>query len=97
MVLSASCTKTDSLLILSGYAETKEMKTRWVVSSLSLLVVASTLLALSVACAVRASESPLTHDDYVRMCHARDAVWWTSTFIALTAAWLVFGLRESVR
>lgn len=67
-----------------------DMKTRWAVFSFSLLVVGSTLLALSISCAVLASESPLTHNDYLRMCHARDALWWTSTLIAFAVAWLFF-------
>ena len=43
------------------------------------------------ACTILASESPLTHDEYTRMCHARDILGMSSLLIQLGTAWLVLG------
>jgi hypothetical protein len=58
------------------------------------VLIASGLAALSIASTVLASESPMTHEQYMRMCTARNALWNSFWLFQIPIVWLIFrGLR----
>ena len=56
---------------------------------LVLVLIASGLAALSIASTILASESVLTHEQYIRMCTARNALWFSFGLFQIPIVWLI--------
>jgi hypothetical protein len=66
------------------------MMTRTRIVLLVLVLIASGLAALSIASTVMASESPMTHEQYIRMCTARNTLWFSFWLFQIPIVWLIF-------
>lgn len=64
---------------------------------LVLVLIAAALVALSIATTTLASESVLTHEQYVRMCTARDLLWFSFGLIQIPIVWLVLRVLLAYR
>jgi hypothetical protein len=67
----------------------KDMMTRTRIVLLVLVLIASGLAALSIASTILASESVLTHEQYMRMCTARNALWFSFGLFQFPLVWLI--------
>jgi hypothetical protein len=65
------------------------MKTRTRIVLLVLVLIASGLVALSIASTVLASETPLTHEQAMRMSAAANALWFSFWLFQIPIAWLI--------
>lgn len=63
--------------------------TRIQVVLLVLVLIASGLAALSIASTILASESVLTHEQYLRVCTARNALWFSLGLVQIPIVWLI--------
>jgi hypothetical protein len=66
------------------------MVTRTRIVLLVSVLIASGLAALSMASTVMASESPMTHEQYIRMCTARNTLWFSLWLFQIPIVWLIF-------
>jgi hypothetical protein len=67
----------------------KDMKTRTRIVLLVLVLTASGLVALAIASAVLASETPLTHEQAMRMSTAANALWFSFLLFQIPIVWLI--------
>ena len=58
---------------------------------LILLTATAVLVPISFTCAITASESPVTHDQMVRLVHASHRIGWLALAFQAISAWLVLG------
>jgi uncharacterized membrane-anchored protein YitT (DUF2179 family) len=65
------------------------MKTRTRIALLVSVLTASGLVALAIASAVLASESPLTHEQAMRMSTAANALWFSFLLFQIPIVWLI--------
>jgi hypothetical protein len=62
----------------------------WLFIGLALLALSGLVAAISLILAVIASETPLTHDQYLSTVHASHIAWYTALGIQLIAAWVTW-------
>jgi hypothetical protein len=67
----------------------KDVMTRTRIMLLVLVLIASGLAALSIASTILASESLLTHEQYMRMGTARNALWFSFGLFQIPIVWLI--------
>jgi hypothetical protein len=67
---------------------------------LALAVVSLVVVPLDFTCAILTSESPMQHDSFVRMSHARDGMWWLFVILQIGAGLLLvsrLGTHKALR
>ena len=60
----------------------------WLLAGLALLVLSGVGTAIGLTLAIIASESPMSHDQYLRTVYASHITWYTALGIQLIAAWI---------
>ena len=67
------------------------MNKRRGICGLVLLIVASAVVVpLYIACVILTSESPMSHETFVRMSYARDRLFWVCLLLQVTAGWFLY-------
>jgi hypothetical protein len=73
-------------------------KARLVAGFVLFLLLAGSIVPLYIACVILASETPMSHEQYVRMCGARDSLLWVCLALPFAAGWLIytgFGINKT--